>query len=169
MKPSKEYTTHISTLLVALQATTGTVIELGGGVSSTPFLHWVCKASRRKLITYESHPDYYNYCRKFKSPLHSIRKVDDWNDVAIEDAGVVFVDLHPSNMRHEMAIKFKDADLLVIHDTEREDENYQNSKIWQHFKYRYDWKEARPWTTIVSNKVDLTDFDKRYVCISSAS
>lgn len=165
MKPRKNYTTHISTLMVALQATTGKVIEVGGGQSSTPFLHWICKTQRRKLITYENHPAYYEYARTFKSPLHRIVKIDDWDDMVIEPAGVVFIDHHPSYRRSIDAIRFKDADLVVIHDTERDDENYRNSDIWPHFKYRYDWKEARPWTTIVSNKIDVTNFGDRYHAI----
>lgn len=168
MKPRKSYTTHISTLLVALQATTGTVIEVGGGQSSTPFLHWVCKASGRKLITYENHPAYYEYARTFKSHLHSIRRIDDWDDMKIEGAGVVFIDHHPSQRRHIDAIRFKDsADIVVIHDTERDDENYRNREIWEHFKFRYDYTDTRPWTTMVSNHIDVSTFGDRYRLIGT--
>lgn len=163
MKPTKQYTTHISTLLAALRMTNGLVIELGGGQSSTPFLHWVCKAQRRKLLTYENHDAYYNYCRKFQSKDHRIRKVDDWDDIPAQECAVVFVDLHPSSMRHVMANRFKDhADLVVVHDTERDDDNYRNREIWPNFKYRYDFTEARPWTSVVSNKIDLTFFEDEY-------
>lgn len=166
MKPRKNYTTHISTLMVAIQATEGLVIELGGGQSSTPFLHWILKAGRRMLYTYDDNQAYYEYAKSFQSPLHRIRKVDDWDDVPVEEAGVVFVDHHPSYRRSIDAIRFKDAaDLVVIHDTERDDENYRNSDIWPHFKYRYDFTEARPWTTIVSNKIDVTTFGDRYIDI----
>ena len=163
MKPKKNYTTHISTLLVALKATTGLVIEVGGGQSSTPFLHWVCKAGRRKLITYENHPAYFDYAYSFKSPLHSIRKIENWDDMPIEKAGVVFIDHHPSERRSIDAIRFKDvADLVVIHDTERESEKYRNSDIWPHFKYKFTFTETRPWTTIVSNTIDVTNFADKY-------
>ena len=163
MKPRKNYTTHISTLLVALQATDGLVIELGGGQASTPFLHWVCKASKRKLISYENHPEYYEYERTFQSPLHRIRWVDDWDSVPVQEAGVVFVDHHPSERRSVEAIRFKDhADLIVIHDTEREGKKYADPEMWKHFKYQYTYKDTRPWTSIVSNKIDVTNFDKNY-------
>jgi len=162
MKPRKNYTTHISTLLVALQATKGTVIEFGGGQSSTPVLHWVCKAARRKLITYDDSQAYYEYAHQFTSPLHRVIKVDNWDDVPVEPAGVVFIDHHPSGRRSIDAVRFKDADLVVIHDTERDDENYRNRDIWPHFKYRFDFTEARPWTSIVSNKIDLSNFAERY-------
>lgn len=166
MTPRKNYTTHISTLLVAIQATEGKVIELGGGQSSTPFLHWVCKAGRRKLVTYESSQKYYDYEHTFTSPLHRVIKVENWDDVPVEPCGVVFVDHHPSGRRSIDAIRFKDAaDLVVIHDTERDDENYRNSDIWPHFKYRFDFTEARPWTTIVSNKINVTNFGDRYIDI----
>lgn len=163
MKPRKNYTTHISTLLAALKATTGTVIEVGGGQSSTPFLHWVCKAGNRKLITYENHPDYYQYEKSFQSALHRVRKIENWDDMPIEEAGVVFIDHHPSERRSVDAIRFKDhADLVVIHDTERDDENYRMREIWPHFKYRFDFKDARPWTSVVSNTIDLTNFADMY-------
>lgn len=165
MKPSKNYTTHISTLLVAIRATRGKVIELGGGQSSTPFLHWVCKAGNKKLITYENHPAFYKYLRQFQSYDHRVRKVEDWNKVPIEKCGVLFVDLHPAEMRHEMAIKFKDAaSIVVVHDTEREDK-YQNSKIGKHFKYSYTYKDATPWTTMFSNHIDVTEFGDKYKLI----
>lgn len=166
MKPRKNYTTHISTLLVALKATTGPVIELGGGQSSTPFLHWVAKAGGRKLITYENDPTYYHYCRGFRSKDHRVVKVEDWDAVPIDECGVVFVDLHPSNMRHVMANKFKDAaQIVVIHDTERDDNNYQNSAIWPNFKYRFDYMEANPYTSMVSNYIDVSQFKNHYKAI----
>jgi hypothetical protein len=149
--------------MVALQATKGLVIEVGGGQSSTPFLHWICKAQGRKLITYENHPEYFAYAKSFQSDLHVARLIEDWDDMPIQDAGVVFIDHHPSGRRSIDTIRFKDhADLVVIHDTERDDENYRNSDIWPHFKYRFDFKEARPWTTIVSNKIDVTNFGSKY-------
>lgn len=170
MKPRKNYTTHISTLLVAIQATEGKVIELGGGQSSTPFLHWVCKAGERKLITYDDNQEYYEYEYGFKSPLHAVKKVENWDDVPVEPCGVLFVDHHPSYRRSIDAIRFKDvADLVVIHDTERDDENYRNSEIWPHFKYHYTYKDARPWTSIVSNKIDVTNFGERYKLICQTS
>lgn len=166
MKPRKNYTTHTSTLLVALQATDGKVIELGGGQSSTPFLHWVCKAADRKLISYENHPDYYEYERSFKSPMHRIVFVEDWDDVPVEPCGVVFVDHHPSERRAVEAVRFKDAaDLIVMHDTEREGPKYADPEMWKHFKYVYTYKATRPWTSIMSNKIDVTNFADRYPLI----
>lgn len=164
MKPQKAYTTHMSTLLVAIQATEGKVIEFGGGPSSTPFLHWICKAGNRKLTTYESNQAYYEYEHKFTSPLHRIIKVDDWDEVPIEHAGVVFIDHHPSERRLVDTLRFKEvADLIVIHDTERQnDDQYRNEEIWPHFKYVFHWKDARPWTSIVSNVIDVTNFGERY-------
>ena len=168
MKPRKNYTTHVSTLLVALQATNGTVIEVGGGQSSTPVLHWVCKAANRKLISYENDQNYFDYEYSFKSPLHSIRKIEDWDDMPIEKAGVVFIDHHPSQRRSVDAIRFKDhADLVVIHDTERDDDNYRMREIWPHFKYHFHYKDTRPWTSIVSNTIDVTNFYERYAAIGS--
>jgi hypothetical protein len=96
--------------------------------------------------------------------------VDNWDDVKVEPCGVVFIDHHPSGRRSIDAIRFKDAaQLVVIHDTERDDENYRNRDIWPHFKYRFDYKDATPWTSIVSNTIDLTNFAERYPLICQTS
>lgn len=155
---SKNYTTHIGVLVKALDASRGTVIECGGGIFSTPLLHWLCKMQNRKLITYESHPDYYAFERQFQSPLHSIRLVEDWDKIEIPSkVGMVFIDHHPPERRMIELSRFKDsAEFIVVHDTERKSREYNREEVFAEFKYRYDWKDCRPWTSIFSNKYDIT-------------
>jgi len=155
---SKNYTTHMTMLVKVLLASKGDVIECGGGVFSTPLLHWICKDMDRELITYESDPEYYAFEHTFQSRQHRIRFVDDWDKIKIPDhASVVFIDHHPPERRMIETLRFKDvADYIVIHDTERKSREYNRPEVFAQFKYRYDWKDCRPYTSVVSNTIDVT-------------
>jgi len=156
---SKNYTTHIGTLVKILQMSKGDVIECGGGIFSTPLLHWLCKDMNRKLITYEQDPDYYVFERAFQSRQHVIRFVENWDDIKIpKHVGMVFIDHHPPERRMIETLRFKDVtDYIVIHDTERESREYNLPEVFAQFKYRYDWKACKPWTSVVSNFKDLSN------------
>lgn len=155
---SKPYTTHMGTLIRVLLHSKGDVVECGGGVFSTPLLHWLCKAMDRNLITYEHDPDYYAFERMFQSRQHRIRFVEDWDKIDTKKhVGVVFIDHHPPERRMIETLRFKDtADYIVIHDTERESRTYNRQEVFDEFKYRYDWKDCRPWTSVVSNLKEVS-------------
>ena len=159
---SKNYTTHMSVLVKVLQMSEGTVIECGGGIFSTPLLHWLCKEMNRELITYEQDPTYYAFERTFQSRQHRIRFVENWDEISIpKHVGMVFIDHHPPERRMIETLRFKDsADFIVIHDTERESRSYNLPEVFEQFKYRYDWKECRPHTSVVSNFHDLSFLGK---------
>lgn len=154
---SKNYTTHIGVLVKVLMQSKGLVIECGGGIFSTPLLHWICKMQKRKLITYEQDAPYYAFERQFQSPLHSVRFVEDWDKIEIpKHVGMVFIDHHPPERRMIETERFsKVADYIVIHDTERVSREYNREEVLDAFKYRYDWKDCRPWTSVFSNLKDL--------------
>lgn len=155
---SKNYTTHMGMLLMVLFNSKGPVIELGGGPFSTPLLHWVCKMQDRELITYENEPDYYAFERQFQSRQHRIRFVENWDDIEIpEHVGMVFVDHHPPERRMIETLRFKDvADFIVIHDSERVAITYNRPEVYDQFKHRFDWKECKPWCSVLSNFKDLS-------------
>lgn len=149
-------------LIKTVQNTNGKILELGAGPYSTPLLHWICKEKGQKLLTLENNLDYYKFARQFQSRLHSIRQVENIDDLEINDHfSVVFIDHNFENrMRGQDAIRFKDnADFVVLHDSE-EERNYGYDKAWKHFKYRYDWKECKPWTTVLSNFNNLESIKK---------
>ena len=154
---SKNYTTHMATLIRVLQKSKGLVIECGGGVFSTPLLHWLCKAMGRSLITYEQDETYYAFERTFQSRQHIIRFVKNWDDIKIpKHVGMVFIDHHPPERRMVETKRFKDvADFIVVHDTERESRKYNIPEVLDAFKYRYDWKDCRPWVSVFSNRYKL--------------
>ncbi len=149
-KNDKQMSSHMPTLLLALQKTKGAVCELGAGFYSTPFLHWMCP--KRMLYSYENNAEYLHYASRFHNNYHRTRHL---NDIDYErNWSVVFIDHAPGSERGAEALKFKNAEVIVLHDTESEQE-YGYDKIWSHFKYRLD-SPFRPQTTIISNKIDVT-------------
>ena len=155
---SKNYTTHMGVLVKVLLMSKGDVVECGGGVFSTPLLHWLCKSMDRELISYENDPAYYAFERMFQSRQHRIRFIEDWDKIDTKThRGVVFIDHHPPERRMIEMLRFKDsADYIVIHDTERQSREYNREEAFAQFKYRYDWKGCKPWTSVVSNFKDLS-------------
>ena len=153
----KNWTTHFIMLIQVLEMSEGSVLEVGGGIFSTPLLHWLCKMQNRKLVTYENDPEYYKVCRGFQSSGHKVRFIENWDDMDFKTHwGMVFIDHHPDERRVVDILNFKDkADYIVIHDTEKETK-YGFPKAWGQFKYRYTWKKSKPWTTVVSNFYPLT-------------
>jgi hypothetical protein len=158
MKFNKKWTTHQTMLIKCVEKTNKPVLELGSGLFSTPLLHWLCKIQGVALWTYENEDEFYNFAKGFRSKMHRIRLIKDWDELDLKTHfGVVFIDHHPPLQRGKDVIKFKNnADYIILHDTEKE-ESYGYDKVWSHFKYRYDWKDCPPYTTVLSNFKDLSD------------
>jgi len=160
---AKSYSSHISMLIKALLISKGPVCELGSGFFSTPLLHWICKSMGRRLITYEENDEYYEFAKRFRSKMHSVKKVENWDDVDFSGHwGVALVD-HSTRRRGQDIIRLKDvADYIVIHDTEgRTNRAYGYDKAFPQFKYRFDWIAGYPNTSVVSNFYPLDEFGKK--------
>ncbi len=158
----KETSTYMPMLIKTIQMTKGPVMELGSGLFSTPLLHWLCQADGRKVVSYESDPEFYKFSHKFQSKNHRARLIKDWNEIDLKTHwSVVLIDHSPKRplKRGMDIIKLKDkADYIVIHDTGPEIQaKYGYEEVWPHFKYRHDWKECTQWTTVVSNFYDLSN------------
>jgi len=155
---AKEKSTHNPMLIKTILISEGPVLEIGAGIYSTPLMHWLCKMLGRKLVTYENSPIFYQYAKRFISRSHHIKLIENWGEMDLKTHwGVVFMDHNPDSRRADDVISFKNnADYIVIHDTDREDK-YHMEKAWPHFKYRYTWKDCRPWTTVASNFKDLSN------------
>lgn len=158
-----ETSTHFPFLIQAVQHTTGTVLEVGSGIFSTPLLHWLCFDSKRELITAEHYAHYLEFANKFKTENHQIISIDP-KDIAAEKIdghfSVVFIDHSPKKprTRGDDALLFKDrADLIVLHDAgETGHKKYGYDQLYSQFKYRKDWNGTWPSTTILSNTDDLS-------------
>jgi hypothetical protein len=132
---------------------------MGVGFSSTPLLHWITLG--RKLVSYESDQDYFHFAKKFISDNHKVRHANreftnvDYN----RHWSVVFIDHSPRKprTRGDDAMKFTNADLMVLHDTEPESAgHYGYDQVFKKYKYRYDWKLCKPYCSIVSNVIDVS-------------
>jgi hypothetical protein len=149
----KQMGSHIPVLLKVIPKTEGAVCEMGAGIYSTPILHLLTQG--RTLYTYETDKEYLHYAHKFQTKNHRIRNMDtvDFD----RHWSVVFIDHYnkPRGRRGDDAMKFKNADIIILHDTEQPEE-YGYDKVFPHFKYRADFTECVPNTSIVSNVIDVT-------------
>ena len=96
----------------------------------------------------------------YRSKNHRITLIDNWNKIdAKRHWSVALIDQDID--RDKTAILLKDSvDYIVMHDSELE-KSYGYDTIWKHFKYRYDWKACRPWTSVVSNFKDASWLERK--------
>lgn len=142
--------THFPILAACVARTSGPVIELGCGDYSTPMLHLLCK--NRLLVSVESDASWLARYEDLKSPNHELSLVRDWSSASrIEERtwDVALVDHAPGERRvPEIRRLMHRAKFIVVHDTE--DPGYGYETVLPEFRYRYDYKRLRPWTTVVS-------------------
>ena len=153
LRLNKETTTYMPLLIRAVLATRGPVLELGAGLYSTPLLHWLAAENRRKLVTYEKYPEYYEFAQLFKSRTHAVQRIDDWMAIDTKTHwSVVLID--QDSKRAQTAILLKNnADIIILHDSDHPSCGYH--AVYPHFTYRYDWTFCKPHTTAVSNTMDV--------------
>jgi hypothetical protein len=152
--------THLPVLINVVLKTTGSILELGCGTFSTPFLHWFCFGKDRKLVTYEDNTRWESFLMEYSNSYHATYMVKDWNDVAlIGPWDVAFVDHSPHGRRVEEIKKLVDnTNYVILHDSQGvNDRIFHYNTIYPLFKYRYDFKKVRPYTTVLSNFKELSD------------
>lgn len=160
MKFQIKYGSHIPVLTKLLEMTNGAVLEMGGGWCSTPVLHWLCEPKKRFLLTLDNNPTIIQTFISCQTPTHAIWMVDDWDKVPIERPwDVVLIDHAPSERRKVDIERLKDwAKYIVVHDTYwKQERHYHYKEIYHLFKYRFDYFETYPYTTVLSNLIDLKD------------
>ena len=152
MKYEPTWGSHIPVLIKVMEHTSGCVLELGMGISSTPLLHMLCFDKDRHLVSYEDDPTFIKMFEKYADSTHEIRKVEDWNHINLDhDWSVVLVDHKPAERRIE-EIKRLNAEYIVIHDSEPSmNELYRYDEIYPLFKHRFDYTKALVHTTVLSN------------------
>lgn len=152
--------THLPLLVRMFDKTEGDVLEMGTGNYSTPILIWLCEMSGRTLYSYESRASWYEKAKRQPSPFHKVIFCDNWATADIERHwGLAFIDHSPGRERHTDIKRLANlADIIVIHDTEPESEKFfrYRSKVFPLFKYRFDFTKYRPWTSAVSNFIDVS-------------
>jgi len=157
MKHLITYGTHLPLLTRALLEQSGLVVEMGGGLSSTPLLNQFARTGR-KVITFESNPEFYNTIKELECQNHRIELVNDWKDVPAIAASIVFIDHAPAERRIVDIAKFKHALILVVHDFEKK-AYYGYNKILPLFKYVKEYTYYPKTTAVLSNFVDVTGWE----------
>ena len=157
MRIGKSRGSFLPILIYYVERTTGPILELGMGFCSSPYLHWSCYPKKRKLISYESNPEYFDYANSWQDSFHEIHCVKSWDDI---DLGapwtIAFVDHAPDRRRAKEIAKLTHAEYVIIHDTEnRNDKKYRLSSLHGLFKYRFKYIDAYPNTSIWSNTHDV--------------
>lgn len=151
-RPDPSWGTHIPMLVKLLDCTDGLVVELGLGISSTPLLHTLCAHQGRLLKSYDNDPVFVGMFRKYRTSIHEIDLVEDWDKLEIEPCSIVLVDHKPDIRRVEEVKRLTSAEYVVLHDSEPEHENLYNYKsAYPLFKHRYDYTRFSVHTTVLSN------------------
>jgi hypothetical protein len=150
-----KYQTHQPLLVACMGLTQGPVLELGCGNGSTLLLHSMCGVAGRSLTTFESNEKWIKGFETLRREWHAIRLVDKWLGLPeyYMSWGLVLVDHSIASQRGRTIDELK-ADIIVAHDSHRE-RNCRYTVRFEKYKYRYDYKRLKPWTTAISNKIDL--------------
>ena len=160
-RPEKSchYSSHLPMLNLALSITTGDVLEMGVGFYSTPFIHWFCVPRQRHVVSVDNVPGYHQMSNSFTdAQYHRLILVENWDLPELDKPwDVVFIDHAPALRRRVDILRFANlAKLIVVHDTNGRDErHYHLKEIWPQFKYRLDYYQHYPMTTMVSNYMDI--------------
>lgn len=153
---------HLPILCKAYELGDGPILEMGSGMWSTPILHQLARArGKRRILTLETDPKWYEINKSmFESPMHEFKLVEDWETENLIDEthwGLVLVDHRPAKRRHKDIIRLKyRAHYILAHDTEPEiNKYYRFDRCNEHFRFKYEFKEITPNTTVYSNYSDL--------------
>ena len=150
MYEENQYGTHLPVLAYFVSKTTGPVLELGSGYYSTPILNLLCKD--RLLVTADSNKEWIRRFYSLRNYNHAFFEVDDWSkfDHIDKPWDVAFVDHAPGERRVVDIERLKNnCKYILVHDSETASYGYEPTLST--FKYRYDYRFFRTWTTVVSN------------------
>ncbi len=154
--------THRPVLCEAILRTTGPILELGMGDNSTLPLHEIAKTYGRRVCSYDHDASWVARYSALRGDKHRIEHVTSWDDCPIESErwAVVLVDHSPNERRIvDIARLAAHADVIVVHDTQDMTLGYE--AVFATFKHRLDYREDAPWTTVLSNSVDVSSWSIR--------
>jgi hypothetical protein len=159
-KSGPERGSHLPVMVKLLSITDGPVLELGGGMYSTPMLHWLCYPTRRPLVTIDNNRRYQDFLMQFDKEHHRVLMVDDYKAVDLSPPwSVVLVDHSPETERVGTITRLTHAEYVVAHDADNSmSRRYRYPSIYHLFKYRWKYTGARPKTAVFSNFHNLSGF-----------
>lgn len=151
---------HLPVLIKLVSSTHGPILELGCGVYSTHYLHWACYSTKRRFVSYENNPKYFDYINQFTTDYHEVNCVPAWDTIDLSEKwSIAFIDHCPDEERIREIKRLTHADFVVAHDSEnKRQDKYQYHKIHGLFKYRWKYRDAVPHTSIFSNVYNLERF-----------
>jgi len=158
MRYGKRRGSFLPVLTYFVERTFGPIVELGMGFCSSPYLHWSCFPGR-KLVSYESNPDYYPFAKSWESDFHKIYCIKNWDDIDLrENWSIAFVDHAPDRRRVKEIKRLTHVDFVILHDSEnRNDRKYKYSTLHHLFKHRYKYTLTTPNTSVWSNKYEVSN------------
>lgn len=155
---------HLPVLIRLVAMTNGPILELGTGQFSTSILDIMCRVKKRRIVSYENDPNYYELSACFISPYHEVHYIEDWDKADIDNThwNIALIDHLPRSRRRFDAIRLKNnVDYVILHDSEPSHwKYYKYDRVYPHFKYRFDYTECMPNTTVVSNFKDLGELPR---------
>lgn len=153
-----DWCSHLALLYLSLCLTKGPVLELGSGEYSTKKLRLYCLDHNRQFNTYDGN---WEWAQKTGSEYVADW---DWHDLWTKHYGIAFVDHAPAPIRwRSIKLLFDKADVIVVHDSQGDPE-YLLDRVFYLFVHRLDDKSSIPWTSALSNSVDLNAFNGERVC-----
>lgn len=140
-------------LIALMSKTSGSVMEMGTGIYSTPFLHWACHAKKRELISYEDNREYFRSFQEYQDGFHKIFLVDDFGEIILsKHFDLIFMDHFPQDDRKSQLERLiNDANYVLVHDVTPGD-------LDGIAKYRFDYP-ASPGASVFSNFMDLRNLE----------
>lgn len=158
------YSTHLPVLRHLLSKTDGPILELGMGLFSTKLFH----ESGRTIVSMENILPWLEKFKPMHSALHSLVYIPSWVDFLSSSPyakmqwDIVFVDFGGGKtqqvLRGPIALGMRDmAKYVVCHDTEVIRWQYSYRDTLPQFKYRFDYKKYKNWTSVLSDSVDVTN------------
>jgi len=155
------YGTHMVPLMTVIAHTKGPILELGCGDYSTPLMHALCSSTKRYILSTETDSPWLNLFLYLQTPWHEfvhVTSYDEWKNVGNEKFwSVVLVDHKPIEQRIKDIQRLRPCtEIFVVHDTEADIYGYE--PIFATFKYRYDYRKYIPYTTVVSDTIDVREF-----------
>jgi len=146
------YATHLPLLAACVARTDGPVLELGCGLYSTLVLHALCL--NRPLLSLESDPEWHSRFSYLDAGTHRVMLAGDLGELPDYPWSVVLIDQQPAAARAPAISRLRQhAELIVVHDTEHR--LYAYEPVLSTFKHRVEWRRYAPWTSVVSDTVDL--------------
>lgn len=141
------------------------VLELGMGDGSTPYIHrWaIDEGLNRRVVSMDSDKKWADRFLPLACETRSVVHCESWAANPIESAfwGAVLIDHAPGERRRvDLARCAQHATFVVVHDTEQGGAgDYRYDEAWPLYKYRRDFTDYPAWATVVSNFVDVTQWN----------